>query len=112
MKIKTADILFIPKEDRNQGRGTRYMKKICGWADVEKTTLVLSADSEVCGRAGSEEEDRRLVGFYGRFGFVLDDSVGKIYTDTVWTDKNIMVRQPEPVLSDFICRLADLQVRK
>ncbi len=82
------------------------MHKLCGWADVEEVTLVLSADSTVCGRAGSAREDEQLVTFYGEHGF-RRSQIEYLHTDSIRTSKNIMERQPEPVLSDQIVRLRD-----
>lgn len=82
------------------------MQQICGWADVEEVTLILSADSTVCGRAGSDVEDRRLIAFYGRYGF-RPSSIKSMLTDSIRTDKNIMERKPELVLSGQIVRLCD-----
>lgn len=83
------------------------MQKLCGWADVEGVTLVLTADSTVLGRTGSPEEDARLVDFYESWGFE-PSAFKRIYNDTIWSSKNIMERAPQPVLSDSIVRLADL----
>lgn len=106
-KIYVIDVLLLPKEHRSKGRGSQILTKLCGWADVEETMLVLSADSTVCGRVGSEEEDGRLVAFYERFGFRPSD-IRTIYTDTILTSKNIMERPPEPVLSERIVMLSKM----
>lgn len=106
MKIRILDILLLPKDDRRQGKGTEIMQKLCGWADVEEVTLVLSADSTVCGRAGSETEDRQLVAFYEKHGF-RRSQIEYLHTDSIRTSKNIMERPPEPILSDQIVRLRD-----
>lgn len=111
MKRKLLDVVLIPKEERGQGKGKKLIRKLCGWADIENTELVLSADSTVCGRAGSAEEDRRLIAFYVQFGFQLAD-LGEIYTDSIWSSKNIMVRKPEPVLSDHIFKLSEVKKQK
>lgn len=110
INFKVIDVLLIPKEGRGDGRGTEIMNKLCGWADVEESTLVVSADSTVCGRAGSPEDDDRLIDFYSRFGFSLVDSP-EIFTDSIWTSKNIMHRQPVPLLSQHIATLSELRTR-
>lgn len=106
-KFKVLDVLLFPRDNRETGTGTLLLNKLCAWADIEETTLVLSADSTVCGRTGSPEEDDRLIEFYSRFGFELVDSP-EIYTDSIWTSKNIMHRKPVPILSSYIMTISEL----
>lgn len=110
VKYKILDVFLLPQKRRSQGRGSQILTKLCAWADVEETVLVLSADSTICGRIGTSEEDAQLVEFYSRFGF-QPSSIKQIYTDTVFTSKNIMERPPEPVLSEQIVMLSNMNQR-
>ena len=107
-RYKVLDLLLIPRAGRNAGRGSDIMTKLCGWADVEGVTLVLSADSTVCGRTGSASQDWSLKDFYSRFGF-FSSNIRGLKTDSLVTNKNIMERTPQPVLSGHIAILRDLE---
>ena len=107
-RYKVLDVFLLPKADRGVGTGGELIAKLCGWADVEGVTLLLSADSTVCDRKGSELDDAHLIEFYERHGFFLNDEHGSILTDTLISNKNIMQRDPVPVLSGHILKLSDL----
>lgn len=104
MRTKIIDAFILPERERDQGNGSEILMKLCGWADVEEVTLVVSADSTVCGRTGSKDEDDRLEEFYERFDFEKCDITG-LYPG--FPDKQVLRRDPTSVLSVNILTLRD-----
>lgn len=65
--------IIVPKDNRNNGTGTKVMNEIIDWADKNKRTISLTPTSDFGG------SKTKLVGFYKRFGFVENKGSNKNY---------------------------------
>ena len=66
----TGNIICINRiemQEQGNGRGTALMELICEWADKNKVTLTLTPSTSF-----GATSTTRLIGFYKRFGFVLN----------------------------------------
>lgn len=77
----TLDNIII--KGHNQGYGTKFMKDLCYWCDLNNKTLVLTPSNDF----GSNL--RRLKKFYKRFGLV--ENKGKSHD---FSTKETMIRKP------------------
>jgi len=59
--------IFVPKDMRKQGEGTKIMEAIFKFADDNQLTIALSPSTDF----GATSKNR-LIDFYKRFGFVLN----------------------------------------
>jgi predicted GNAT family acetyltransferase len=59
--------IFVPKDIRKQGEGTKIMEAIFKFADDNQLTIALSPSTDF----GATSKNR-LIDFYKRFGFVLN----------------------------------------
>lgn len=64
--------LIVVKE-KSTGVGTKLMQDICDYANKEKKTIILSPSDEFGGN------NKRLIEFYKRFGFVENKGKNKIF---------------------------------
>lgn len=82
--------LCVPRDNRKAGVGSAVMKDICHWADSNHLQIVLSP-AKKNDNMGTTSTGR-LVKFYRRFGFVLNNGRHKDFTLS-----ESMYRQPKKV---------------
>lgn len=61
--------IVVPKDNRNEGIGSKVMEELCKKADELKKVIVL--DPSVKNSVGTTSKSR-LIDFYKRFGFVVN----------------------------------------
>src|SRR3990167_8636309 len=81
----SLDKIIIPKEQRNQGIGTKFMEDLTKYADETGQKLVTTPTSDF---GGSKS---RLVDFYKRFGFTENKGRKMDYSIS-----ETMIREPQP----------------
>jgi len=64
--------LIVVKE-KNRGIGTSVMKELCSYADSKNKVIILSPSDDFGGNV------KKLIEFYKRFGFVVNDGKYKIF---------------------------------
>lgn len=66
--------LVVPKDSRNEGKGSEVMEAIIKHADSVGKTITLSPSNDFGGTKS------RLINFYKRFGFVENSGKNKDYS--------------------------------
>lgn len=66
--------IFVPKELRKQGLGTKILEAVCDFADLNKKIILLSPSIDF-----GATSVNRLYSFYSRFGFIKNKGRNKNY---------------------------------
>lgn len=67
----SLDLIVV--KDKNQGTGSKVLQELCDYADKYTKIIILTPSSDFGGNV------KKLIEFYKRFGFVLNDGKNKIF---------------------------------